>query len=213
MFTNEDAKTREVRFLDYACGTGLVSRVCTRFSSSPFDAHGSQAFGACVTTTRGIDISEKMVAEFNRLASEASLPSSQIHAVAGNLLSDPPEDSISGSEFYNFDIAAVGLGFHHIEQHTLMLERLAGRLKQGGVLLIADFLIGKGIDEEHVHSMQHTAKNTLSVAGFTEEQMKGTYEAAGLGDFAFRVFEEKVHMEFGGTPRTRTVFLAKGTKR
>ncbi|KAF2098123.1 S-adenosyl-L-methionine-dependent methyltransferase [Rhizodiscina lignyota] len=196
-FTTNDPKAKEVRFLDYACGTGMVSR----------------ALGPYVTTTRGIDISEKMVETFNSLASKASLPPAQIHAVVGNLLSEPPNKSISGPEFYDFDIAAIGLGFHHMQERVLMLKRIADRLKTGGVLLILDFLIGETEGKKAFDDWPEDSRKAVATAGFTEEQMKEVYEEAGFTDFRLKVFEEKIVMEHGGVEKSRICFLAKGTKR
>jgi len=65
-----------------------------------------------------------------------------MYAYQGNLCApdDPNPPALASPEFYNFDIAAVGLGFHHFDKPALAARRLAERLKTGGVLLILDFL-------------------------------------------------------------------------
>lgn len=153
-----------------------------------------------------------MVNKFNKLAADAKLPDSQIYAVVGNLMDDTPNPAIAGPEWYSFDVAAIGLGFHHFERRPEMLHRLAERLKPGGVLLILDFLIGEGVevdDPQHWHRASH---GTIAVPGFTEESMRDVYQGAGLDAFEIRVFPEKVRMEFGDVEKFRTVFLAKGRK-
>ncbi|KAK1069570.1 hypothetical protein LTR33_010872 [Friedmanniomyces endolithicus] len=64
---NDDDKSRDVRLLDYACGTGAITK----------------ALGPSVTTIRGIDISESMVAKYNEAALSSGLTTEQAHAVAG----------------------------------------------------------------------------------------------------------------------------------
>jgi SAM-dependent methyltransferase len=65
-----------------------------------------------------------------------------MHAYQGNLCvpDDPNPAAFTSPEFSNFDVAAVGLGFHHFDDPTLAARRLAERLKTGGVLMILDFL-------------------------------------------------------------------------
>lgn len=129
---NED----EVRLLDYACGTGLMTRI----------------FGPYVTSTTGIDISPGMVSTYNTRAQAAGLSPDIVHAVEGNLFdkSDPNPSSLSGPEFWNFDLATVGFGFHHFEDVVFAASQLRERLRPGGVLVINDFLEGGDVlaDEE-----------------------------------------------------------------
>lgn len=65
-----------------------------------------------------------------------------MHAYQGNICdpSDPNPAALAGPEFTGFDVAAVGLGFHHFDDPTLAARRLGERLKTGGVLMILDFL-------------------------------------------------------------------------
>ncbi|KAK4909373.1 hypothetical protein LTR28_000185, partial [Elasticomyces elasticus] len=126
-----EKQERDVRLLDYACGTGLVSR----------------ALGTHVTTIRGIDISPNMVTTFNARARAAALPESRIHAVQGDLFAppcpSPPPPAPTGA-FRDFDVAVVCLGFHHFEDPELAVARLVERLRAGGVVLIVDFVAGGG---------------------------------------------------------------------
>lgn len=212
----------KIRFLDYACGTGLVSRVrFRRICLSLYNcSHLYQALGPWVAETRGIDLSEKMVETYNRLASEAGLSPSTIHAVQGNFLDEKPSEAILQPEFYNFDVAAIGLGFHHFELDTqvTMLKRITERLKPGGQLLILDFFHGatgpdgKPITADEVSEWQKEAQNTVAATGFTKEHMQQVYEAAGLGDFSLQVFEEPINMIVRENTRVRIGFLSKGSK-
>jgi SAM-dependent methyltransferase len=127
-FANTSSTPLEVRLLDYACGTGLITRV----------------FGPYVTKTQGIDISPNMVSTYNSRARDAGLSSDIVNAVVGDLFnkSDPSPSALSGPEFWNYDLATVGFGFHHFEDVVYAAKQLKERLRPGGVLVINDFLEG-----------------------------------------------------------------------
>ncbi|KAI4680200.1 uncharacterized protein J4E88_006092 [Alternaria novae-zelandiae] len=86
-----DSTTQPVRLLDYACGTGLMTRV----------------FGPYVTSTQGIDISPNMVSTYNTRARDAGISEDVVNAVVGDLFdkSDPNPEALSGERFWDFDIA------------------------------------------------------------------------------------------------------------
>ncbi|EHL01022.1 putative Uncharacterized methyltransferase [Glarea lozoyensis 74030] len=91
--TSQDLEPkRSVRLLDYACGTGLVSR----------------ALAPLITQSIGIDLSSGMAEQYNIVMSNQGIPPSQMRAVVGNLLSpsDPSPATLSDPEFFDFDIAA-----------------------------------------------------------------------------------------------------------
>lgn len=178
-----------------------------------------------MTTIRGIDISENMVTHYNEAARSSGLSPEQAHAVVGDLLGAivPPE--LSGPDFYNFDVAAIGLGFHHFEDPPLAVKRLAERLKaETGVLIIVDFLPfehgahshGSGGDNHnHNHGQAHgqpTARNTIKHHGFTSDGIQRLFSAAGLEDFAFDILPEPAVFEFEEGRKERTIFIAKGRK-
>lgn len=86
-----------VKLLDYACGTGAITK----------------ALGPYVTTIQGIDISEKMVQEYNHAALSSGLQPDRVSAVVGDLFTGQVAEHLGGSRFRDFDVAVVGLGFHH----------------------------------------------------------------------------------------------------
>ncbi|KXX77215.1 putative methyltransferase YcgJ [Madurella mycetomatis] len=185
---------KTVRLLDYACGTGVVSRALAPYVSQ------------CV----GIDLSEGMVAAYNARTENQGIPFSEMRAHQGNLCvpSDPNPPAFASAEFFDFDVAAVGLGFHHFDDPVLAARRLAARLKTGGVLVILDFLPHGELDPSHASS------STVTHHGFSVEQIQRIYEEAGVGkDFAL----ETVGVVFfqGMADRSemkRKIFIARGTK-
>ena len=182
-----------ITLLDYACGTGMISR----------------ALGPSVTSIQALDLSSKMVSRFNELAATSEIPSVRnARAIEGNLLTDEdPPLALNGPDFYNFDIVAVGGGLHHFPDPAKAIGRLAQRLKVGGVLLISDFV------EEQGWAMPTGAEHTIHKHGFSESEMKGLMERHGLGGFGWREMPERLEMEgHKDKPVSRKGFLARAVR-
>lgn len=179
---------REVKLLDYACGTGSITR----------------AVGPWVTNIKGLDISENMVKKFNEDAAAAGLKPEQVSAEVGDLLGDEVPDSLKRPELSNFDVAIVGLGFHHFENPVRAIERLSERLKPEGTILIIDFL---PFDDD-----QGQMQSTIKHSGFAKANIEKLFSAAKLEKFSFSVVDEPVVMELESGTRTRKLFIARGKK-
>lgn len=148
--------------------------------------------------------------EYNTGALNQGIPESEMHAVVGNLISPDKTPSASLPELYDFDIAAVGLGFHHFTDPALAAKRLGERLKVGGTLLIIDFL-----PHGHDHSLNHKEMEERGVThmGFSEEDTRTMFEGAGVGeDFEYVVLGKGIVFSKDGTNLRREVFMAKGRK-
>lgn len=147
-------------------------------------------------------------------------------AYQGNLCSphdddddaDPPRDLADDlAPPASFDVAAVGLGFHHFEDPDLAARRLADRLRPGGVLFIVDFLTHDGA----LPAAAEEAKATVAHQhGFSEGRIREVFEGAGVGG-GFGIVEIgtiKAPRHDGGggggghEPAPKRVFLARGTK-
>ncbi|KAK8216038.1 S-adenosyl-L-methionine-dependent methyltransferase, partial [Phyllosticta capitalensis] len=186
----DNPEQKEVRLLDYACGTGLVSR----------------ALWPRITASRGIDLSTNMVQVFNSRAESAGLTPEQMNAVQGDLLSKEEQPHLSDPSLFNFDVAAVGLGFHHFEDVIEATKQLAARLKPGGVFFIVDFV------NDREREVPHGWQGVITINGFNESGMRKLFEEAGLVDFGFSVFDEQAEMYFNDQKQLRTVFMAKGMR-
>jgi SAM-dependent methyltransferase len=193
-----------------------------------------------VHTIRGVDLSDNMVVAYNTAATKSGLTPQQARAVVGDFCGEeqPAAGSeLQGAEFHDFDIAVIGLGFHHFEDTTRALRRLRDRVKPAtGVVVIVDFLPSDTPQHGHHHhghhhgnrhahhhghkeaheqkpgqefpEMQHTIKHD----GFTKEQLHGMFTAAGLEDFDFAALEEPSVMELASGTVTKTLFVAKGRR-
>ncbi|TKA65669.1 hypothetical protein B0A49_04986 [Cryomyces minteri] len=212
-------------------GEGMVSRAHDHLQTLPSQdlyflslqskaATGEFYNGALmpvVTTIRGIDISPNMVDAYNARARASNFSQLQMSAAVGDLFATPPSPALSGPEYADFDIAAVGLGFHHFEDSALAVKRLAERLKVGtGVLVILDFLPHNqdnnnngGPDGGVPEAMRHTIKHD----GFDKEGMRKLFEAAGFEDFGYEILMEPVTLKSHGEERVRRVFIAKGRRK
>ncbi|USW59623.1 Putative S-adenosyl-L-methionine-dependent methyltransferase [Septoria linicola] len=190
--------SRTLELLDYACGTGMITKVSTiLYFQTPF----SILLHPYISQAYGIDASPQMVHTFNARMAEAGLDTTKFSTVVDDLLNDPVRPELL--QHSDFDIAVVGLGFHHFDYPSDAAKRLATRLKPGGVLLLIDF-------------MQHTdATGTSSaVKGFEEENMKTIKERAGLVDFAFVLSSATFEMnkEMHRVYIVKKVFFARATK-
>ncbi|VUC21913.1 unnamed protein product [Clonostachys rosea] len=179
------------RVLDYACGTGLLSNALSDQASE------------CV----GIDVSETMIERYN---AKSSPEGPKRKAYLGNLISkdEAPASVFSGGEFSGFDFAGVGMGFHHFDDPALAARRLTERLGTGGVLFIIDF-------EPH-DTPGHGASSGVKHHGFTEERVRGIFEAAGAGgEFGYKRLEKPLVFRGArenGEDMVRKVFFARGSK-
>lgn len=196
---------RDVKLLDYACGTGAITK----------------ALGPYVNTIRGIDVSEKMVEEYNKAAHSSGLTNEQANAVVGDLVGDSVPEKLNGPEYENFDVAVIGLGFHHFEHPQRSIKRLAERLKPGiGVLVIVDWLPSDhGHKSEDDHQKQHSTdsdmgemSHTIKHDGFERDDMKKLFDEAGLVDFGWHVLPEPSVLEMKTGTRSKTLFIAKAAR-
>lgn len=167
------------------------------------------------------------------------LAEDEMVAFHGNLCVPGDEDpaAFRDAKFFDFDLAVVGLGFHHFDDPALAARRLVARLRPGGVLMIIDFLphgpahgSGHGHDrhdghDEHGHHHEghghmgeeaggdaaaDKAMKTVTHHGFSEEQIKEIFLSAGAGqDFAL---DDMGQVVFGPRHGKRTLFMARGTK-
>lgn len=158
----------------------------------------------------------------------------------GDLCVPAEEDpaAFRDAKFFNFEMACVGLGFHHFDNPALAAKRLVSRLRAGGVLMILDFLphgVYPDAEEDHQHHHTHEhghghghsrghsdehkdgkldeqkkALKTVTHHGFSEESIKDIFVAAGAGQ-GFAI-EKLGSVTMGMKHGKRDLFMARGTK-
>lgn len=180
----------------------------------------------------GIDVSEQMVAEFNRNASTIGLSDKMIGYEA-DLLAEPAPEKFSGPEYNNFDVVAVSMALHHFEHPGVALQRLAARLKKGGSFMIIDLIPSSGHDHNHGdaheyghgrhgHGHDHSkkqghdfgdAEHTVKTHGFSREDMEKLFEDAGLGaGFDYELIPDQLTFKKGDKTHYKTVFIARAQR-
>lgn len=181
---------REVKLLDYACGTGSITK----------------ALGPWVTKIIGIDVSENMVQKYNEEAQAAGLKPDEVYAIVGDLLADEVPEELKKPEYYEFDIAVIGLGFHHFENPVTAIQRLTERLKADtGVLMIIDFL---PFDTAEHGQAAHTIKHS----GFTRANLEKLHRIARMQKFSFSIVDDPAVMELQEGTVKRTLFISRAMK-
>ncbi|KAL8729619.1 MAG: hypothetical protein Q9181_004934 [Wetmoreana brouardii] len=223
-----EQKKDTIRLLDYACGSGELSRTLLPY----------------VDQTRGIDLSAGMVKAYNEVASNADLLSDKIFAVQGDILG-PSADvdngaSFTGREWFDFDIAAMSMALHHVASPEGAVKKLVGRLKEGGRVFFIDWLSdsinfhGAGHSEHgpggdgrdpgsqgqhfatpghaHAHNVVPGSEQTITRAGFGREEMLRMLEDAGCVEVDFKLFDKKTRLGDSDQAVMQRMFLVKGKK-
>jgi SAM-dependent methyltransferase len=161
---------------------------------------------------RGIDISSEMAKQYNLVAKEASYSSEKMHAIQGDLLdvTATPSPELETDAYKKFDFAVMSLALHHVNDVEGMIRRLAERLDEGGVLVIADW-VAESNGGHHKHQNHGHGVHAPHHGGFTEADLRKIFEKAGLGNWGWKLFEKP--LEVPSAPgRQKQGFLARGTK-
>ncbi|KAK7432422.1 hypothetical protein QQZ08_000984 [Neonectria magnoliae] len=192
-----DQSSRPTRMLDYACGNGLASRALAPF----------------VDCIRGMDISSRMAEQYNKKAQEEGHSPEQRRAIAGDLLHPDatPSPELDTPEFSGFDVIAMCMALHHVEDHTAMIQKLSERLCEGGVLVIVDWITPAESGCPLADKAQEMSNHTITRLGFTENDVKDDYEKAGLEGWGWKWTSSRCKMpeEIGGEQQ---LFIARGQK-
>ncbi|GLB35538.1 putative methyltransferase [Lyophyllum shimeji] len=116
--------------MEYACGTGLVSRELA--------PHAKRIVG--------VDISQGMVDQFNLRVSNQGIPLEEMQAVCAELKGEQGE---LGDE--KFDVIVCASAYHHFTSIDDVTRILAYFLKPGGTLLVVDLAKHTGQHAPHAH--------------------------------------------------------------
>ncbi|KAJ7118943.1 S-adenosyl-L-methionine-dependent methyltransferase [Mycena epipterygia] len=105
--------------MDFACGTGLISRGLAPYCKSIV----------------GVDISQAMVDHFAEKINNQGIPPEEMRVVCADLKGE--ESELDGQKF---DVIVCSAAYHHFESINDITRTLCFFLKPGGCLLVADFM-------------------------------------------------------------------------
>lgn len=162
------------------------------------------------TEVIGIDVSKRMVDDYNKVAAELGV-SDKMHADVGDLGSETVDVRFEDSRS-RFDIIVSSMALHHIENPTGLLRNLAKRLTPGGVVWILDSY-DSGNREQDKSLMQQAIHMNVPISRlhFSEGDVKQIYQEAGLGkDYGFLVIPESLQMTLMGKDYECFGFMSKG---
>lgn len=104
---------KDLRFLDFGCGTGLLG----------------QHFATASTALMGIDTSPGMLEVFNSKFEKLSQVKSQVIDL---------ENNEANLESGAFDVIMTGMAFHHLKNPPAMLSKFKRLLSLNGMIFIID---------------------------------------------------------------------------
>jgi ubiquinone/menaquinone biosynthesis C-methylase UbiE len=165
--------------LDFGCGTGLLA-----LALQPY-----------VRTITAVDNSQGMLDVL-----DAKVKAQGIKNVRTRRVDLEERDDLTGT----FDLAVSSMTFHHIRDTGMLLDRIAGVLKPGGKIAIADLDLDEG--------KFHDSNEGVFHFGFDRHMMMRSFEAAGFVSVRNRTAAIMQKPGPDGTVRMFTVFLMTGEK-
>ncbi|KAJ4376424.1 hypothetical protein N0V83_001708 [Neocucurbitaria cava] len=166
--------SKEVKMLDYACGSGFLSRV----------------FAPYVSTIKAIDASPRDDRTVH--GQQHRIPAESPRAQPASIMES------SAAEYNDFDLITVGAALHHFPDAEDAVERLAARLKAGGVLYIHDLFAASEEEEKEEQGVGDESTKTATTkrpTGFKEGEVQMMLEKAGLVGFRFQIVPGNFEIE------------------
>ncbi|CAF0760784.1 unnamed protein product [Didymodactylos carnosus] len=177
--------SKSTRVLDFACGTGLITR--------NLQDHVSKILG--------VDISEKMIEIYNKKFEN----NDNIHGICTDILSSDFNDEIST----DFDVIVIANALHHLGDPKGVLLKLSSYLKPGGHVIVLDFFNCKetheGRSQLFPKHADHASCMASHIHGFTPEQFEDMFKSIGLSEvvtdtsswqYEFEKDGEKFYMKY-----------------
>lgn len=127
-------------------------------------------------------------------------------AIQGDL--NDPQDSLTQPEWFDFDAAIISMALHHVQDPASLLKRLRQRVKHSGSLVVIDWLQQSGHDTPANTGMTRLSEGPKIWPGFSINDIKSHFNAAGCTDVDVVVFSEPIEApkEMEGYSR---MFIAK----
>ncbi|KAL1735653.1 S-adenosyl-L-methionine-dependent methyltransferase [Schizophyllum commune] len=150
------------RVMEYACGTGVVSR----------------EIAPSVKSILGVDISQGMVDQFNKRGTD------KLRAICVQQ-GTPLADQLNHE---TFDGIVCSMAYHHFADPAAVTRSLAESLAPKGTLVIADRVKFEGAGMS-THAADAPDDAVPHPNGFSEEQVREFFKAGGLVDCGFDRFK------------------------
>jgi len=166
--------------LDFGCGTGLLT-----LALQPY-----------VRTITAVDSSQGMLDVL-----DAKIRARSLTNVRTRLVNLDRGDKLPGP----FDLVVSSMTFHHIRDVGMLLDRIAGVLKPGGRIAVADLDSDEGKFHDSDEGVFHN--------GFDRCVMMKSFEAAGFSSVRNRTAAIIQKPGPSGEMRTFTVFLMTAQKK
>ncbi|CAG8456200.1 17130_t:CDS:2 [Racocetra fulgida] len=180
----ENLEGREV--MDFACGTDLCAHV---------------------KSILGVDLSSKMVDEYNKKVWQQGIDKEEMQAICLEL-KESEGDQLNGRKF---DLVVCASAYHHIEDVKSMTKVLASYLKQDGELIVLDLKKQPEIS----HKFHGEANNSVChKGGFDPKELENIFLETGmLKDVSSKVaFNFLKQIEKDKPEHTFEYLLVKGKK-
>lgn len=146
--------------LDYACGDGLPSRTL------------KPHFKTCI----GVDVSAGMLAKYNATAARLGLGPDEMLGVRGDLFAEPlkaTDPALPDERLRGFDLVAICMALHHMQDIQLAISKLAERLRPGGTLLVIDWAQINGATAAQREFMEDVKNGGIQAKGVQQQDIMG----------------------------------------
>jgi len=157
----------ETDVLDYACGTGLVSRELAAYTRSVL----------------GVDVSQGMVDQYNLRVYNQGILQEEMHATCAEL--EGKDDELGGRKF---DVVICASAYHHIQSIERVTKVLTHFLRPSGALLVVDLeKTDADIHDSHRHMVAHPG-------GIDRDHLEHAFRYASLESFSYeRAFDARLN--------------------
>lgn len=172
-----------------------------------------------------------MVESYNKAARLQGLSKQEMYATQGDLgspTSPSTHPELHSENFHGFHVIAISMALHHIENPQELLKRLVERLRDGGAIIVIDWVPGIGEPKQEPASEDastvthdqsghgsghgtHRAAHTVAHVGFDKNEMRKLLGEAGCSevDYVLHPQLSKVPPEIGDK---KQLFFARGRK-
>jgi len=148
----------EAVVMDYACGTGLISRELAPYARSIL----------------GVDISQGMVDQYNLRVFNQGIPPEEMRAVCAEL--EGKDGELRGQ---NFDVIVCASAFHHMESIEQATKILVHFLRPGGYLIVVD------LEKTDADVHQHDRHIVPHPGGIGKADIQQAFQQGGLDSFTY----------------------------